>query len=307
MRPIPFRIPSVFALIALALGSLHSAMAQDGGGADATPPAVSTPGMKRQFEGLYASWRDAMANQDFAAWQQVTSQARQGEIRNQIVSQRLSYPEAMFLSELGAPSVDALIHVDTLVRGDTASAVYFGKADFGISEAAEVRDNFVVLRFVKEFGVWKYDNLRVIKFGDDPEVLLKLRNRDNSFLEAPEFQPALVPPPIPGLVGNPDYIAELWVTAVGYEAKVTINAQHKSAIANDSGRELINGGLVKGSNRLTLEVKEIPVDAGTPRHLEIGIYGAEKAEDKAERFYHFRSTAGVQPENLVTTFSVPGS
>ncbi len=300
VRHFDTRFIVVLILAAIATGSSPAGSAEE-------IPAVSTPGMKRQFEGLYSAWRSAMEKRDFAAWQQVTSQARQGEIRNQIVSQRLTYPEALFLTPMSAPKIEALIHVDTLVRGDTASSVYFGKADFGVSEASEVRDNFIVLRFVREFGIWKYDNLRIVKFGDDPEVLLKLRNRDHSFLEAPEFQPDAVPPVIPGPVSSPDYIAELWVTAVGYEARITVNAQHRSAIANDSGRELINGGLVKGSNRLSLEVKEIPVDAGTPRHLEIAIYGAAKPEDKAQRFYHFRSTDGTEPKNLQTTFAVPGS
>ncbi len=271
------------------------------------PPAVSNPGMQRQLEGLYQSWRDAMDRDDFQAWQQVTAQARQGEIRNQIVSQRLPYPEALFEIPMQAPKLEGLTHVDTLTRGDTASSVYFGLADFGVSEVAEVRENFIVLRYIREFGVWKFDNLRVVKFGDDPSVLLKLRNGDNSFLEAPEFQPAPVPPPIPGPVNAPDYIAELWVTAVGYEVKLSVNAQHHAAIANDSGRELINGGLVKGANRLSVTVKEIPVDAGTPRHIEIAIYGAQRPTDEAKRFYHYRSTPGSEPENFMTNFAVPGS
>ncbi len=271
------------------------------------PPGVSTPSLQRQMEGLYTSWREAMEKQDLSAWQQVTSQARQGEIRNQIVSQRLSFPQAMFATPMRAPSLDGLVHVDTLLRGETASSIYFGKADFGITEASQVRENFIVLRFVKEFGVWKYDNLRIVKFGDDPSILLKLRNGDHSFLEAPEFQPDPVPPRIPGPVKAPDYIAELWVTAVGYEAKISINAQHHAAIANDRGRELINGGLAKGINRISIEVKEIPVSADTPRHLEIAIYGAERAEDEAKRFYHYRTSPGTEARNLQTTFPVPGS
>ncbi|MCB1229961.1 MAG: hypothetical protein KDN19_06830 [Verrucomicrobiae bacterium] len=273
--------------------------------AEEPPLGVSTPSMQRQLEGLYQSWREAMEKQDFDAWKQVTSQARQGEIRNQIVSQRLNYPEAMFATPLRAPKLEGLIHIDTLLRGDTAASIYFGRADFGITEAAEVRENFIVLRYVKEFGVWKYDNLRVVKFGDDPGVLLKLRNGDHSFLETPEFQPAPSPAPIPGPVTVPDYIAELWVTSVGFETIVTINAQHHSAIANDSGRELINGGLRKGANRISVEVKPIPVDSSTPRHLEIGIYGAKSVQDKAERFYHFRTEPGQDAQNFQTTFPVP--
>lgn len=271
----------------------------------AISPAVSTPGMQRQFGGLYTAWRDAMDKKDFEAWKQVTAQSRQGEIRNRIVSQRLSYPQALFDSPISAPALEGLLHVGTLVRGDTASSVYFGKADFGISDPTAVRDNFIVLRFVREFDVWKYDNLRVVKFGDDAEVLLKIRNNDLSFLQSPEFLPDAEVPPIPGPVQAPEYLAEVWITAIGYEVTITVNARHTSVLANDQGRELIIGGLDKGSNRVAVEVKEIPFEGGTPRHLEIGIYGAKQAADKAERYYHFRSSPESPPENYETTFPVP--
>lgn len=292
-------------LAALCIAAPDWSLSQEATQVEAPPLGVSTPKMRRQLEGLYTSWREAMEAQNFEAWKQVTAQARQGEIRNQIVSQRLRYPEAMFATPLRAPMLEGLVHVDTLLRGDTAASIYFGRADFGISESADVSENFIVLRFVREFGIWKYDNLRVVKFGTDPSVLLKLRNGDNSFLEAAEFQPDPRPPRIPGPVAVPDFIAELWVTSVGYEAKVTVNAQHHSAIANDSGRELINGGLSKGTNRISIEVKEIPLDPGTPRHLEVGVYSAETIQDKAERVFHYRTEPGEAAKNVMTTFASP--
>lgn len=310
---LPARFPLfLLSLLITAAGGIISLRAQEAPPAPATSvppvvPATSSPGMQRQFSGLYASWKDAMEKEDFEAWQKVTAQSRQARIRNRIVSQRLKYPESLFQVPVSAPPLRGLLHVDTLVRGDTASSVYFGKADFGISAPTEVRDNFIVLRFVREFGLWKYDNLRIVKFGDDPELLLKIRNGDNSFLQAPEFLPDETPPAIPGPVGLPDYIAEVWITAVGYEVEVVINTQHSSEIANNQGRDLIIGGLSKGNNRLSVEVKEIPIDASTPRHLEIGIYGVKRAEDEAQRFYHYRSTPEAPVESYQTTFAVPTS
>jgi len=263
--------------------------------------------MQRQFEGLYSGWRDSMEKQDFNAWQQVTAQSRQMRTRNEIVSQRLRYPDALFESPVRAPERRGLVCVDTLVRGDTASSVYFGKADFGLGDPSEVKDNFVVLRFIREFGVWKFDNLRVVKFGDDAELLAKVRNRDRTYLEAPEFQPAAAPPPVPGAVSAPDYIAELWVTAAGYETTITVNGQHHTAIANDSGRELILGGLVRGVNRIKVAVKPVEVESGVPRHLEIGIYGAAKPDEEAKRFFHFRATAESDAAGFESTFTVPAS
>ena len=268
-------------------------------------PAVSTPAMQRQFEGLYSAWRDAMEKQDLKAWEQVTAQARQMRVRNEIVSQRLRFPDALFLSPVRAPELRGLSWVDTLVRGDTASSVYFGKADFGLGEPSEIRDNFVVLRFLREFGVWKFDNLRVVKFGDDSEMIAKIRNQDRSYLDAPEFQPDAKPPKLMGQVNAPDFIAEIWVTAAGYEATVTVNGQHETQISNDSGRELVLGGLVKGLNRIKVEVKPAALEAGVPRHLEIGIYGAAKPEDEAKRFYHYRATSETEAASFEASFTVP--
>lgn len=261
--------------------------------------------MQRTFEGLYSAWRDAMTRKDFAGWQQVTATSRQKRVRNEIISQRMRFPEALFASSVAAPELRGLICVDTLVRGETASVVYFGRADFGLGDPTAVRDNFVVLRFIKEFGIWKFDNLRVVKFGDDPEILAKVSNRDRSFLDAPEFQPAPVPPPVMGEVSLPELVGEIWVTASGYEVKITVNGQHQTAIANDSGRELILGGLSKAMNRIKVEVKPAEAEAGgPPRHLEIGIYGAARPDEAAQRFYHFRSAADGGPvAGFETTFT----
>lgn len=290
---------SLALLVALPLVAAISGFGQD------AAPAVSTPAMQRPFEGLYSAWREAMEKQDINGWQQVTAQSRQMRTRNEIVSQRMRYPEALFDSPVRAPELRGLVCVDTLVRGDTASSVYFGRADFGLGDPTEVRDNFVVLRFIREFGVWKFDNLRVVKFGDDAEVLAKVRNRDRSYLEAPEFQPDAAPPAVPGAVNAPDYLAELWVTAAGYETTITVNGQHQTAITNDSGRELVMGGLVKGVNRIKVTVKPAEIESGVPRHLEIGIYGAAKPEDEAKRFYHFRASAEADAAGYESTFTVP--
>lgn len=270
-------------------------------------PAVAAPEIRRSLEGTYLAWRDAMEKRDLAAWEKVTAQSRQVSVRNEIVSQRVPFPAALFEGGLRAPDLRALTFLDAFSRGETASAVYFGKADFGLGDPTEVRENFVVLRFVKEFGIWKFDNLRVVKFGEDSELLAKVSNNDRTFLAAPEFQPDPAPPAVAGTVRPPDYVSEIWITAAGYEAVITVNGQHRSSISNDSGRELVIGGLNKGVNRIKVEVKPAANagTAGTARHLEIGIYGASGPQAEAKRYYHFRSAAGAEIAGFETAFNVP--
>ena len=152
------------------MGAINLSSAQQLPVEETVPPAVLAPEMRRQFDGLYEAWREAMLKKDFNGWQKITASSRQMETQNRIVSQMLRYPNVLFSAPLVAPDIGKLLHVAVLMRGDTASGVYFGKADFGVSDPSEVADNFVVLRFVKEYEIWKFDNLRVVKFGDDSDV-----------------------------------------------------------------------------------------------------------------------------------------
>lgn len=271
--------------------------------ADAAP-AVPQPELKREFEGLYLGWRDAMSQKDYNRWQRSTSSYRQAQTRNEVISQRLRFPDALFAVPVQAPDVSNLLHVAVLARGDAATSVYFGKADFGVGEAAAVTDNFIVLRFLREHGVWLFDNLRVVKFGNDPEMLLKISGQDFSFLESPEFQPPAEIPKVPGPVTAPDFLAEVWVTSVGFETTIEVNNQHSSKIANDTGRRLIIGGLKRGANRLKVTTRPAPLDTGTPKYLEVAIYAAAKPEEEAKRVFHYRPGPGQMPEVYEATVEV---
>jgi hypothetical protein len=249
-------------------------------------------------------WRDAMMRKDYDRWQRSTSSYRQAWTRNEVISQRLRFPNALFAVPVQAPEVSSLLHVSVLVRGDAATSVYFGKADFGLGDPSAITDNFVVLRFLREHGVWLFDNLRVVKFGNDPDMLLKISSQDFSFLESPEFQPPAEMPKVPGPVTTPDFLAEVWVTAVGFVATIEVNNQHSSKLANDTGRQLIIGGLKKGKNRLKVKTGPAPLDTGTPKYLEVAVYAAEQPEGQAKRVFHYRPDPHQAPEVYEAEFEV---
>lgn len=288
-------------VLLLCLGAILPAIAQE----PAETKSVSTPEMRRQFEGLYDAWREAMVKKDFVAWQKTTGSSRQMETRNRIVSQMMRYPDVLFSGPVAAPDIGKLLHSDVLVRGDTATSIYFGKADFGVSDPSQVADNFVVLSFVREYGVWKFDKLRVVKIADNSDILLQIRNRDHRFLEGPEFQPAKTPPVVPRPVNPPDFVAEVRIRAIGYRATVEINGQHRTTVANDDGRDLVNGGLKDGNNQIRIVTESVEVDAGTVKNLEIGVYAAAAPDKPARRVYHFRPQSPDQiPAEFSTKFAV---
>ena len=135
------------------------------------------------LESAYEAWRGAMAASDLPKWESTTAFSRQIETRNQIVSQKLPFPQALFDDPVEAPTLGGLIALGVLSTGDTATSTYFGKANFGNEPGVEITDNLLVLHFLREDGRWKFDNLRLVKLGNDTEILLQIRNSDFSFLK----------------------------------------------------------------------------------------------------------------------------
>ncbi len=268
-------------------------------------PAQSAPQLRNSLEGLYESWRVAVANKDLAAWEQVTAVSRQVKIRNRIVSEKAPFPQAFFDDPIQAPSLGGLVSLGCLSRGNTATLIYYGKINFGLGdEPAKIPDNLLVLRFAKNDGVWKFDNLRLVKIGNDGEILLNIRNQDFSFLKGVEFQPPLAPDPVPASVNPPDYIAELWITSIGYEVEVIVNGNVSATIADYSGKELVIGGVKRGKNTVEIKTKALTeIKGNAPSKIEIAIY-AQIKKDSVQRVFHYRPGDKIEA-NVKFDFSPP--
>jgi len=264
-----------------------------------------SPELQPHLESAYLAWLDAMLRKDFNAWKKATAIYRQVETYNRIISQRQRFPDALFAVPLQAPSVSKLVLLDIYAKGDTANAIYFGKPNFGISADQPASDNFMVLKFIRESSKWKFDNLRIIKFGNDPAILLKMRNQDFSFLQDVTFQPTGVAPSIAKQVKSPAYLAELWIAANGFEVTVNINnGNHKTRLKNDDGRDLIIGGLVKGENTVSLQITPVSTASTLPKRLEIGIYAAEAAGKPAKRVFHYAPDITKVPRSYASKLTV---
>ena len=247
-----------------------------------------SPQLQPTLESVYNTWRNAMTQKDFNAWKSTTATYRQMETRNRIVSQRLRYPDSLFSIPLQAPPLSKLVLLNIFAKGDTANAIYFGKVDFGLGTDQTVSDNLMVLKFIRETSQWKFNNLRIIKFGNDPALLQKIHTQDFSFLQDTAFQPTGIAPIIAKAVKPPAYLAELWIAANGFEVTVNINnGSHKSRLKNDDGRDLIIGGLVKGQNSISLSITPVETKSALPKRLEIGIYAADAANKPAKRVFHY--------------------
>lgn len=248
------------------------------------------------LESAYDAWRSSMAAGDLKTWEATTAFSRQIETRNRIVSQKQPFPQALFDDPVEAPSLGGLIPLGVLSTGETATSTYFGKANFGDEPGVAVSDNLLVLHFLNEEGRWKFDNLRVVKIGNDGEILLQIRNSDFSFLKGEEFQPAPYLPPVPQPVGVPELLAEAWIDATGYEVKLTVNGHLTGTFKNIKASELVMGGIRKGENQVRIETKRIDgAPSGATPKVEVALYASEDPAGKANRVYHFKPGASIAP------------
>lgn len=282
------RLPALTAAIFLS-GSVSIALPQD------TPAAKPDNSIRVSLESAYEAWRRSMDTGDLSLWEQTTAFSRQIETRNRIVSQKLLFPQALFEDPIEAPSLGGLIPLGVLSTGDTATSTYFGKANFGSEPGVPVTDNLLVLHFLREDGKWKFDNLRIVKIGNDGEILLQIRNSDFSFLAGDEFQPAPFLPPVPQPVEAPAYIAEAWVDATGYEVKITVNGHPTGTFRNLKITELVMGGVRKGQNTVRIESRLLESGSGGASKVEVAIYAAEDPAGQARRVYHFKPGPAVPP------------
>lgn len=256
--------------------------------------AQSDNSIRVTLESAYEAWRRSMAAGDLAQWEETTAFSRQIETRNRIVSQKLPFPRALFDDPVESPALGGLIPLGVLSTGDTATSTYFGKANFGDEPGVAISDNLLVLHFLREEGRWKFDNLRVVKIGNDGEILLQIRNSDFSFLAGDEFQPAAFLPPVPQPVETPAYVAEAWVDATGYEVKVTVNGHLTGTFSNVKATELVMGGVRRGQNQIRIETRLLEDGGrGGASKVEVAIYAAEDPAGQAQRIYHYRPGGNV--------------
>lgn len=261
------------------------------------------PALRPTLENAYSAWRAAMEAGDLAKWEKATALSRQIDVRNRIVSQKLPFPQALFEDEIGTPALDGLFSLGVLSTGETATSTYYGKANFGDGGEVAISDNMIVLHFLKEEGTWRFDTLRVVKLGADAGILLQIRNGDYSFLQGDEFRPASQLPPLTQPVETPDYVAEAWIDATGYELTLTVNGNLTGRFPNAKAAELIMGGLRRGQNRVTIEARPLPEAGVTDGKVEVAIYAAKDPAGQATRVFHFRPGNPVPP-NVTETFVV---
>ena len=225
---------------------------------------------RRAMERSYSAWRNAIGARDLNGWRQATAAHRQMLTRNLIVSQKQPFPDALFNLPMRPAEISTLRFLEAKVNGPTAHLAYFGKVDLGLTESAEVPENILILKFIKEPTGWKFDTSRLINLASAPEVRASLKNGGSDpALNDPSFQPSGVTPAIPKPCPLPDRIGVLQIASIGYATKATVNGFEVATVQDNAEEHIIIGGLRDGENPLLLEPVAQPVPEGAERQLEV--------------------------------------
>lgn len=247
------------------------------------PPAFAQEdeaGLQAVLEKAYYKWRDAMQGKDARAWAASITLYRQTVIRNMVVSERKTFPDAVFASDVQPPALAGLRLLEAQAVGDTAHLVYFGRIDMG-QDKELVRENLLKLKFGRENGVWKYDSNRISRMDSAPDVVKELKaGKRPDFLDSPEYTPPGSIPPPPPLCRVPDYKAGSKLQSFGYETTMSMNGITYDPVRDGLDQQILIGGLVNGHNEITLRMKPVPRPEGEKAALEIRIYKLSKDPSK---------------------------
>ena len=262
--------------------------------------------LNHQLERVYSRWCAALSSHDVAGWQQTTATYRQVITRNLIVSQKQPFPEALFAIPLRPPDTGLLRRVRTHVKGPTANLIFFGKVDLGLTEASEVPDNLLLLRFVREGANWKFDTTRLINLAGLPKVRADLKaTGDSSYLNDEDMMPSGVLPPTPAVCRVPEHVAMLYVTSIGYTTSANLNGYAFPMVKDNMDRQLILGGLNTGANPLNLEIHPSELPKGATRKLQVSAFVMTGYENRpAIRVFTWEPPAGELPSQVALDVNV---
>ncbi|MFT4548898.1 MAG: hypothetical protein ACI8XO_001166 [Verrucomicrobiales bacterium] len=283
------------------------------------PPANAAPEKtERSLEAAlvktYSAWRDSMIEGDFEAWQEQTAAYRKAITRNNIVSQKLKFPDVLFTVPVKPASIDGMKPIQARAVGPTSQLVYYDQIDLGIEipEGAEIPKSLLILKFIREAKGWKFNTLSLLNLKGAADIKAQVENKDYAFLDIGNFVPPGFVPPIPLHCPAPDYVAQIQVTSFGYDTEIIINGVSKHHVADTATSELIIGGLKQTPNEVTVRAKPIarrdddnPDDDDIPQKLEITVFSVPKRKGAdAIKSWHYEPRK-VLPAYRGVFFAMP--
>lgn len=259
----------------------------------AAPVAAQDAALTAELSRAYENWRGAMMAKDARAWASAITSYRQVVTRNLIVSQKKSFPGAVFEVPVQPPALTGLRLLEAEAVGATAHLLLFGKVDMG-GDPALIPESVLMLKFFQERGGWKFDSSKLLRLNDQPEIARQIKDGGRpEFLDWPDFTPPGKPPVVPKLCDPPEHMAGCTFQSFGYETKMRINGHDYPAMTDHAEKIFVIGGLRSGPNELVLEIKPVEVPPGEERLLRLDFFVLTGREGQAPvRVYHYEDRTG---------------
>ncbi len=216
--------------------------------------------LQAKLDVTYVEWRDAMIKKNYQRWAYYTASHRKVAIKNRILSEQKAFPGALFSIPVRPPTLKDLKALRISSKGPTATAVYFGKIDFGVG--GDIPENLLVVTYVNEGGMWKYSEVDFIRLNELKEVRAQLKAGNLKYVNQPAFAPDGKRPVTPIEIRGARYIAKVYVFCPGREVRMKVNKISDHRFQDTNMAEIVIGGANNGLNEVQFATKNLEGSTG---------------------------------------------
>lgn len=236
--------------------------------------------IEKEFIKTYGLWQQGMATKNYRVWDSITASNRKREVRNQIYSEKFTYPGEVFAVPFLPPAAKELKLLQAKASGQHGKAVFFGKVDFGVGGVPT--ENLLVVSFLKEGGFWRFAKAEYVNLSALPEVRAAIVKGDYSYIKGKDFNPAPVPYKNTVKLSSPvSIIGKVYAYCPNREVRTKVNNVSNHLFQNTKDAEVIIGGVKPGANEIQIAIKSLP--------------GGQGNETLTVRVYAFSQVKGVKP------------
>lgn len=257
--------------------------------------------LETKFTASYEKFRQAVIAKDHTQLKQAMSASAYMTMKNQGIAYKMDFPKEFFEGMGGklhvGLDISKLKPLRALDKNNTGMLVVLATRSarfdpFGMGGDPE--PTLLILTFIKEDGLWKFDALSMEGIDDAEES--KLMQGDLSKINEDKFKPSGVIPAAPAEESAPDYDYDgvLNINSFGYEVEVILNGK---ALRKTQGNSAQRTGLKKGDN--TIVIKSVAMDGAYDFKVTIS---ASKGDQAPVEVFNLKVE---KPEPVITkTFLV---
>lgn len=236
--------------------------------------------LETELKAAYEKFRQAVITKDHAQMKAAMSAPAYMIMKNQGIAYKMDFPKDFFEGMPGklhsGLDLSNLKTLRALEKNNTGTLVVLaGKsAKFDPFEmGSDPEPMLLILGFIKENGVWKYDSFSMVGIEGAEET--KIEKGDLSKLDDDKFKPSGIVPAVPSEEAAPDYDYDAVLNITfGRDVEVTLNGK---TFEKANGSSATRTGVKKGENTIVIK-------SATTSGLKISIYAKKNGAESIKVF-----------------------